>query len=336
MAASGSSAWRQHPAASSISAECKLSAEDIEGLIKRRNKARRSRNYNLADKLLGELQSNNVVLDDKKKLWRADGELSGDDTSTHAYRKAPNSKPISNEDEAYVCERLDERAAAKQRKDYDVADEILDELRFLMNVAVDDRKMTWRVTDPFKTLYTYGGQRFQNIPKESLKQIEQLVRDRADAKKKKNFRRADEILEDLKIHFGVRVDDNKKAWYFIQKSREERAALKMEKEIAVKETDREGKNKKKKKSKTKVKVSDWSVLEIDNAMPEGISVEDNIESMPEGISIEGPNDRRESLASGSRSRSELEAMTMPQLKDELRGMGLAVSGRKAELIDRLL
>ena len=323
--AAGGSAWRQHPAAAAIPPNCKLTAEEIEGLIKKRNKARRARNFALADKLLSDLKSNNVMLDDKKKLWRADGEFFGDEKGSPAYRKAPNSKPISEKDEAYVCEKLEERAAAKQRKDYDIADDIMDELRFLMNVAVDDKKMTWRVTDPFKTLYTYGGQRFQNIPKESLKKIEQLVRDRADEKKKKNYRRADEILEDLKIHFGVRVDDNKKAWYFIQKSKEERAALNKEKESAKEKADRKGK---KKKSKAKLEVSDWSVLETDTAMPEGISVEDT-ESMPDAISIETPKPV-------SQEKSELEALTMPRLKEKLREKGLAVSGRKAELIDRLL
>ena len=330
--AAESSAWRQHPAASKISPDCKLTAEDIEGLIKKRNKARRARNFALADKLLSDLKSNNVILDDKKKLWRADGEFFGDDTSSQAYRKAPSSKHISDKDEAYVCKKLEERAAAKQKKDYDVADDILDELRFLMNVAVDDKKMTWRVTDPFKTLYTYGGQRFQNIPKESLKNIEQLVRDRADEKKKKNYRRADEILEDLKIHFGVRVDDNKKAWYFIQKSKEERAALNKEKERAKGKVDRKGK---KRKSKAEVGVSDWSVLETGTAMPEGISVEDT-ETMSDGISIEGSRGSGGSYVEIGQSKSELEALTIPQLKDILREKGLAVSGRKAELIDRLL
>ena len=186
--------------------------------------------------------------------------------------------------------------------------------------------MTGVQTCALPIFYTYGGQRFQNIPKESLKKIEQLVRDRADEKKKKNYRRADEILEDLKIHFGVRVDDNKKAWYFIQKSKEERAASNKEKESTKEKADRRDK---KKKSKAKVGVSDWSVLETDTAMPEGISLEGNTESMPDGISIEEP-------VPVSQEKSKLEALTIPQLKDKLREKGLAVSGRKAELIDRLL
>jgi len=318
--------------ASAISPECKLTAQGIEDLIRKRNQARRARNFSLADKLLSDLNDNNVILDDKKKLWRADGESFGGDNG-RAYRKAPNSKPVSNEDEAYVCAKLEERADAKRRKDYMVADDILDELRFLMNVTVDDQKMTWRVTDPFKTLYTYGGQRMQNVPKESLKQIEQLVRERADAKKTKKYRRADEILEDLKIHFGVRVDDNKKAWYFIQKSKEERTALNDRKETAKKNID--GKRKKK---KSKAEVSDWSVLKTDNAVPEAASVEDSGEVMPEGIAIQKliQSSGTESRSLEHKNKSELEALTIPRLKDMLRDSGLAVSGRKAELVDRLL
>jgi hypothetical protein len=132
----------------------------------------------------------------------------------------------------------------------------------------------------------------------------------------------------------VRVDDNKKAWYFIQKSKEERAVLNKEKENAKEKVDRKGK---KKKSKAKVEVSDWSVLETDTAMPEGISLEDNTESMPEGLSIVGGSrDSGGGHVEMSQSESDLEALTIPQLKDKLREKGLAVSGRKAELIDRLL
>ena len=45
-------AWKQHPTAKTLSPECKLTVEDVEDLIRARNKARRSRNFTLADKLL--------------------------------------------------------------------------------------------------------------------------------------------------------------------------------------------------------------------------------------------------------------------------------------------
>jgi hypothetical protein len=166
----------------------------------------------------------------------------------------------------------------------------------------------------------------QNVPKDSLRQIEQLVRERSDAKKQKNFRRADEILEDLKIHFNVRVDDNKKAWYFIQKTKEERAAMyNKDKAGGKKKMDRNSKNKKSEADK----VSDWSVFKVDTAMPEGVSP-----SMPEGIAIDCNNDQESAFE--RQSRSDMEALTIPQLKDKLREAGLPVSGRKAELVDRLL
>ena len=169
----------------------------------------------------------------------------------------------------------------------------------------------------------------QNVPKDSLRQIEQLVRDRSDAKKQKNFRRADEILEDLRIHFGVRVDDNKKAWYFLQKSKEERDAMKKDKVGGKKRGDRNSKNKQSKADK----VSDWSVLKVDTDMPEGVSIVED-DPMPEGIAIESNNDQKR--ASERQHRSDMEALTIPQLKDKLREAGLPVSGRKAELVDRLL
>lgn len=322
------SAWKQHADSTTISSDCKLTADDIENLIKKRNKARRSRNFSLADEILANLNSNNVYLDDGRKLWRADGNTF---ESVSTYGKAVNSKEISKENEVFVVKRLEERTRAKSQNDYDKADDILDELRFLMNVAVDDKNKTWRVTDPFKTMYTYGGQRLNNVPRDTLKQIEQLVRDRSDAKKKKNYGRADEILNDLRIHFGVRVDDNKKAWYFMQRSREERKA-------------KTKKDRKSKKKPTEDKVSDWSVVQVDgnsSTMPEGVSVsgsEDDVPVVPEDISIidVDPCENAHPPVLHVQSRQKLELCTVPQLKDKLREAGLIVSGRKADLIHRLV
>ena len=80
-------------------------------------------------------------------------------------------------------------------------------------------------------------------------------------------------------------------------------------------------------------VSDWSVLKVDTDMPEGVSIVED-DPMPEGIAIESNNDQKG--ASERQNRSDMEALTIPQLKDKLREAGLPVSGRKAELVDRLL
>jgi cysteinyl-tRNA synthetase len=173
---------------------CTLSKEEILDWIQKRNKARRSRNFEKADEILATLQSHSVHLNDATKLWRADGnefDLKG--YSNMKYTKAPNSKPITDEDEEYVNQKLKDRSEAKLQKDFLMADDIRDELRFLKNVVVDDKNLTWKVTDDFKTEYSYGGKRLNNVSEEEIQNIAGLIKERSDAKAQKKHDVADEI-----------------------------------------------------------------------------------------------------------------------------------------------
>ena len=49
-----------------------------------------------------------------------------------------------------------------------------------------------------------------------------------------------------------------------------------------------------------------------------------------------PKEENTSSASSSMSRDELASLTVPSLKEKLREAGKPVSGKKAELVDRLL
>ena len=59
-------------------------------------------------------------------------------------------------DEAAVVALLEERGQAKQAKDYEKADEIADTLRSDFNVAVDDKRRTWRVVISYGGYYRVG------------------------------------------------------------------------------------------------------------------------------------------------------------------------------------
>ena len=314
---------------------CPLSKSEIVSLITERNKARRSRNFELADSILKKLQYNNVYLDDKKKLWRADGE------SFHQvpqYRKDPNSKPISDREEAYVQIKVQERAEAKFARKFSVADDILDELRFLKNVVINDDTLTWRVTEAFKTVYEFGGKRLHNVPEETLRSIEQLIKERAEAKDNKDYNVADEILDTLQEDYGVRVDDAKKAWFFLPRPREvedEIAILKQSGTIA-----RNAKDENRVKSKQKSRDASEIPLGIsfddddddDDRLPIGISLgtNENREEMPQGVQVNSQDTTCDEM-----NNIDLNSYTVPQLKDKLREAGLPVSGRKSELVARL-
>lgn len=348
---------------------CNLSKDQILDLIRSRNKARRSRNFRKADELLETLNQNNVHLTDTKKLWRADGEIFDiNGYSEQEYSKASNSLPITEREEDYVNQKLRDRSKAKLKRDFDTADDIIDELRFLKNVVVDDSALSWRVTEGFKTEYTYGGRRLNNLSEEDIKKIEVLIKQRSDAKGSKNYDLADELLENLEMVHGVRVDDATKSWYFLPKIHDENELMDRPRVSdprwgeSPKESAPENKNE-----------SDWS--EVDDNVPDGISISDNSDRMPDGISItsddkpvvpEGISISNESpvptMPEGvviesasdhqvpdgisissdpvpkqpSLSKAALSDFTVPILKDKLRDAGLPVSGRKSELIDRLL
>ena len=353
---------------------CSLTRDHILDLIRSRNKARRSRNFTTADEILATLNKNNVHLNDSKKLWRADGEIFDiKGYSKMRYTKSSNSKPITAREEEYVKQKLNERSEAKLRRDFNSADDILDELRFLKNIIVDDSALTWRVAEPFKTSYTYGGRRLNNVPEEEISNIERLIRERADAKERKDYAKADKILEDLQIRCGVRVDDTKKTWYFLPKIEDEDY-----KDAILEKNQRWDKNDTNTRVNTRQRnqrknVPDWSetyenvperksmpegngISSDDKEIPEGISISSSEPEIPEGISIsssepeipEGISIAGDAIPDGITisdepatikllpSKSELSGFTVPMLKEKLRAAGLPVSGRKSELIDRLL
>merc|ERR1712071_305023 len=125
---------------------CQLSNDQIQTLLRERSQARRERNFQKADTILEQLKLEHVYVDDKSKQWRADGLPfdKKDDikarmaSSSSSYQKAPNSKFITEEDKEYVQQKLKERVHAKINRDFHLADDIRDELRYLKHVEIND------------------------------------------------------------------------------------------------------------------------------------------------------------------------------------------------------
>lgn len=217
-----------------------------------------------------------------------------------------------------------------------MADDILDELRFLKNVVVNDDTLTWRVTEAFKTVYEFGGRRLHNVPEETLRSIEQLIKERAEAKDCKNYNVADEILDTLTEEYGVRVDDAKKAWFFLPRTREMEDDMTHVSEQAIARAGNEGnrntfhsEQSSRKKSEIPLGIS----FDEDDSLPTGISLEteEKIDKIPQGIQVNDQDDG----GSDEIVKIDLNSFTVPQLKDKLREAGLPVSGRKSELVARL-
>eukprot|EP00557_Chaetoceros_sp_GSL56_P009356 CAMPEP_0176488096 /NCGR_PEP_ID=MMETSP0200_2-20121128/6522_1 /TAXON_ID=947934 /ORGANISM="Chaetoceros sp., Strain GSL56" /LENGTH=332 /DNA_ID=CAMNT_0017885047 /DNA_START=381 /DNA_END=1379 /DNA_ORIENTATION=+ len=326
-------------------------------LIRRRTKARRARNFKLADEILNTLHENNVFLDDQNKLWRADGDafdING--YQKMEYRKSAQSRPISSREEEYVNQKLRERSKAKLSRDFDTADDILDELRFLKNVVVDDDSLTWRVAEPIKTQYTYGGRRLNNVREEELQTIEKLIKERSEAKSRKDFDVADDILDELNVLHGVRVDDSKREWFFLPRHGEEMEDSHDE-GLGGRERTRKRKQVGSSQSRN-IAASGSNAKDAKITMPDGIALssgEKNIsnkvvasddyvqntdgnshETSKQVINFkEKYDDRVSTLPSATTNDDQLDKYTVPVLKEKLRKAGLPVSGKKADLIERL-
>ena len=325
---------------------CTLSESEIVQLLKQRTKARRARDFQKADELLSNLKSHNVSVNDSTKQWRADGRyfvdfnnkndsLHVNDDTKSIYNRARKSRPLTDRDEEYIVRKLKERYMAKLNRDFDLADDILDELRFLKNVEVDDAKRTFCVVDPFKLEYTFGGKRINNIHPDILQQIELKVKKRADAKKQKNYELADTLLSDLTEKHGVRVDDAKKEWHFVMKKNNDLEPMKR--------GENEKKPNRKEKPSKRMSASELipgvSLVQPSNNKNNYHESSRTKDQIPEGIIIQ--EDDSSSFDESEKdvktlNESNLETMTVPDLKELLRRAGLPVSGRKAELIDRLI
>jgi len=204
-----------------------FSKEDIVTLLRNRTNARRDRHFSKADEILQTLSDAGIFVNDSRKIWRADGffsvtEVDNDDdsggVSNTDYVKSKKSKYINDDDTKHVLKRLEQRTEAKRNKDYMTADTIRDELRYLFHIEVNDSIKTWSVLGEEKSSflkgdYVFGGKRVANIPEDDLSAIEDLIKQRVEAKTRKDYVVADAILADLKVRYSVRVDDKKKQWH---------------------------------------------------------------------------------------------------------------------------
>lgn len=285
-----------------------LSAEDeafVQMRVDERSRAKNDRNFDLADEIREELLVNfDVTIQDKLRQWSAGGDFGAEG----GRRKKPRGVytrrgggDLSEEDVETITNLLKERSEAKKDRDFDTADEIRDALRNNWNVAVDDKAMEWRVDSDEYVQALNIGQR--ELSSEEIAIISAKLAERYQCKIQRDYEEADSIRDRLAEEFGVVIDDRNKEWKCV--NLEEDAEKRPESFINNKET------------------KDGAFDEISNGV-----TEEEMESVYDGSVVdESPP---------VLSEEELSSLTVPELKEKLRISGLRVSGKKAELIERLL
>ena len=197
-----------------------LTEKEIHALIAERLSCKLARDFRRADDIQAQLFEMDVLVNDSKKLWRADGKSFGSNFIPKQYAESEFSEGVSSSKTAEEIEKLvAQRSMAKAERLYKRADDLRDELMSVYNVAVDDKLLEWSVGGDFgattvdrdSKFKPYSCARWSKVP-DDADEIQRLVEQRDEARVKRQFDTADEIREELRAR-DIVVDDRKREWY---------------------------------------------------------------------------------------------------------------------------
>lgn len=345
-------------------------AAEIQGLVDERAKAKSDRLYNKADALRDDLLDQfDVVVDDRLLEWSVGGDFGVVKTNKSdefvPFKQAPGSPSTDEHDE--IQSLIEQRDEARADRDFDMADQIREELRE-RNIFVDDRKREWSVGGRFEDDGTYKRRGGGDLSEEDEQKIVDLLKKRFEHKKDRKFKSADAIRDRLRDEFQIQIDDRSREWHvvtqnyvmgessamvddesreLIQELVDQRAVAKLQKDYPTADSIRDVLMKRyvvavddRTKEWTKLDVtvnerfddavnSDSDAMDEDDGDDSDLSNDDFTDTMD----IADPKMEAQEFAV---SEEELEKLTIPDLKERLRAAELPVSGKKAELIERLM
>ena len=290
--------------------------EDIDYIQKQideRVQAKKDRDFELADDIRDTLSNQyDVTIADKDKLWSAGGVFEetgqkppgvyvrvGDD------RRDPGGfqQPIPQEDEAAIMKLIATRYKAKKVRDFDLSDGIRDELVERYRVRVDDKLNEWRIMDN-NSRHGSSGDYVQVgehnlLSAQDIEFVQAKLKERIAFKRDREYEEADAIREMLMDRFGILLDDLNKKWSVLPGS-----------------------------------VDDFGG--DDNSDDEPVAAADGQEVEEEKEDTNQEEEKDGESTTTAPTEEALAKLTVPLLKEKLKEAGLPVSGKKAELIARLL
>jgi hypothetical protein len=279
-----------------------------------------ARDFRVADQIEQELMRAGVDVHDGFKEWRADGQGWGRRSSNRdndydgmprapkIYQQRGPGKGLSKKQIDEINALVAERSGCKAESNFNRADEIFRELSDRYKVNVDDRNAEWSLLSeeyllsPETTL----------VPEEKVQaEIVKKLGQRILARKARNFDLADDIRDDLLRNYLVEVDDRSKEWLVLRPAGA-RWANDDDVDVDGDETNF-------------VSKEEWdgdvSFESSDDDFDDELAAEENRYTKPTQVGFHGVD---------------LSSMTVPELKEKLRVKGLPVSGKKSELIERLM
>eukprot|EP00577_Skeletonema_sp_RCC1716_P006963 CAMPEP_0113388356 /NCGR_PEP_ID=MMETSP0013_2-20120614/9039_1 /TAXON_ID=2843 ORGANISM="Skeletonema costatum, Strain 1716" /NCGR_SAMPLE_ID=MMETSP0013_2 /ASSEMBLY_ACC=CAM_ASM_000158 /LENGTH=560 /DNA_ID=CAMNT_0000271339 /DNA_START=128 /DNA_END=1810 /DNA_ORIENTATION=- /assembly_acc=CAM_ASM_000158 len=298
-------------------AVCTLSEDEIHSMIRERMECKFARDFRTADQLEQDLMNAGVEVHDGFKEWRADGQSwrrsqRDGPRAPKVYTQRGPGKGLSAEDLEEITAMVAERSECKVEANYARADELVDMLTDKYSVNVDDRNAEWSLLSEEYVLSPDTAL----VPEEKVQiEIEKKLGERILARKARNFDLADDIREELLQDYMVDVDDRAKEW------------MVMEPEGGAWADDEDDETNIVSKEEWE---SDVSVEEEED--DEGDIADDEVTAEEEDEEVE---EEAVEPVQAALDEADLSSMTVPELKELLKEKGLKVSGKKAELIERL-
>jgi cysteinyl-tRNA synthetase len=198
-------------------------------LVQERNKYKQLRDFAKADAIREGLRTKfNVLVDDRLREWSVGGDFGpehevqremADAFAQRGYVKSASSQPLEAEQEAYIQEKVQERAQAKKNRDFDLADSLREELNQEYSVMINDKLKLWSVGGDFgadggpsKPRGTYTRRGGGDLTEDEVETITNRLAERFRAKKNRDFDTADVIRDELRDRYNVKIDDKAAEW----------------------------------------------------------------------------------------------------------------------------
>jgi hypothetical protein len=290
----------------SQSSELPDDPDEIQKMIETRDAARADRDFSTADEMRDDLLDRNIFINDKLRQWCVGpGNFYDESRKDRPKFDEPHVRrgggKISEETEEEIMELLQERDGYKRNRDFGKADRIRDRLMDDFQVRVDDRSREWHVVSDEYTVSANSAP----VDPETQSYIEAQITKRALAKLHKDYDTADDIRDEMMNKYSVSIDDRIKEW------------IKLESDDApIRSED--------------TPLSDY--LEMD-ASPE--AVVDSNPTRDDDDMDESPDSETVLDNNPTTGEEDLTQLTIPELKERLRAAKKTLSGKKAELIERL-
>ena len=215
--------YSPEPDAGPVAPECRFTESQIHTLLLKRRQCQRLRMYKEADLILSGLNKGGVYVHDKRREWRADGPNHFGRAARYVMRGGTGG--LSEEDVAAASGLVEDRSAAKRRREYHRSDEIGDVLKSRYGVRVNDRNREWSVagTDGDGAAGDDGAAYVPSplappdhpthtMDEDTKAKIARLLADRVACRREKDYKSADRIRDELRDRHSVVADDRTREW----------------------------------------------------------------------------------------------------------------------------